>query len=226
MTCKVMPKPNSTALFKPGQNVNIMPLGDSITGSPGCWRAYLWNGLAAAGVKNINFVGTLTAQSCSQTHDANNEGHGGYLVTNIAAQNQLPAWLNATNPDLVLMHFGTNDVWNNKSATEILAAYTKLVEQMRAKNPRMVVVVAQIIPLTPRSSSACASCFNAVKTLNAAIPAWAKQLSTANSPILVADLWTGFDVQNDTSDGVHPVDSGNRKMADAWQKILLPLFPL
>src|SRR4051812_34204913 len=29
--------------------VRIMPLGDSITGSPGCWRALLWNRLQSGG---------------------------------------------------------------------------------------------------------------------------------------------------------------------------------
>ncbi len=29
--------------------VRIMPLGDSITGSPGCWRSLLWNQLQNAG---------------------------------------------------------------------------------------------------------------------------------------------------------------------------------
>jgi hypothetical protein len=38
--------------------VRIMPLGDSITGSPGCWRALLWNRLQNAGHTDIDFVGT------------------------------------------------------------------------------------------------------------------------------------------------------------------------
>jgi len=29
--------------------VKIMPLGDSITSSPGCWRALLWTNLVNAG---------------------------------------------------------------------------------------------------------------------------------------------------------------------------------
>ena len=38
--------------------VRIMPLGDSITGGPGCWRAVLWDNLQSAGYTNIDFVGT------------------------------------------------------------------------------------------------------------------------------------------------------------------------
>src|SRR5579883_3358319 len=88
--------------------VKIMPLGDSITGSPGCWRALLWNNLQNTGYTNINFVGTLNnSTACGIPFDGDNEGHGGYLATNIANQNLLPGWLSATNPDIVMMHLGT-----------------------------------------------------------------------------------------------------------------------
>src|SRR5512145_345139 len=73
----------------------IMPLGDSITGGPGCWRALLWNQLQIAGYTNIDFVGTMPAQGCSVAHDGDNEGHSGYLATDIADQNLLPGWLAA-----------------------------------------------------------------------------------------------------------------------------------
>lgn len=93
--------------------VRIMPLGDSITGSPGCWRALLWNNLQNAGYTNIHFVGTQPPQGCGIPYDGANEGHGGALATNIVSLNELPGWLSATNPDIVLMHLGTNDVWSN-----------------------------------------------------------------------------------------------------------------
>src|SRR5262245_24428169 len=64
--------------------VKIMPLGDSITGSPGCWRALLWQSLQQNGYTNIDMVGTLPAQGCSVAYDGDNEGHGGALVTTVA----------------------------------------------------------------------------------------------------------------------------------------------
>ncbi|KAF8757965.1 GDSL-like Lipase/Acylhydrolase family [Rhizoctonia solani] len=88
----------------------VMFLGDSITGSPGCWRALLWTQLVNAGKTNVDMVGTLPAQGCGIPYDGDNEGHGGYLATNIANQNMLPAWLSATTPDVVAMTLGTNDV--------------------------------------------------------------------------------------------------------------------
>ncbi|WP_309117067.1 cellulose binding domain-containing protein [Saccharothrix sp.] len=193
--------------------VRIMALGDSITGSPGCWRALLDRDLRAAGHTNIDFVGTLPAQGCGFPYDGENEGHGGFLATNVADQNQLVGWLAQTHPDVVLMHFGTNDVWNNRSPATILAAFGKLVDQMRADNPDMKVLVAQIIPMNPAN---CADCGQRVVNLNAAIPGWAAAKSTARSPVTVVDQWTGFSTSADTGDGVHPNASGDRKIAGRW----------
>lgn len=72
-------------------------------------------------------------------------------MTNVANQNQLVGWLSATKPTIVLMHFGTNDVWNNIATNTILAAYTKLVDQMRASNPSMKILVCT----TPSQSDEC-----------------------------------------------------------------------
>jgi lysophospholipase L1-like esterase len=191
----------------------IMPLGDSITGSPGCWRALLWNRLQNAGFTTIDFVGTLGPQGCSVPYDGDNEGHGGILATNMADQNQLPAWLSASRPDVVLMHLGTNDVWSNRSTTTILAAFSKLVDQMRANNANTKILVAQIIPMNP---STCAECGARVVALNNAIPGWAAGKSTAQSPITVVDQWTGFNTATDTGDGVHPNGAGDQKMSEKW----------
>jgi lysophospholipase L1-like esterase len=209
------------AVSAPAAPVKIMPLGDSITGSPGCWRALLWNKLQNTGFTNINFVGTLPPQGCGIPYDGDNEGHGGALATNIVSQNQLPGWLAATQPDIVLMHLGTNDVWSNIAPATILAAYSTLVDQMRASNPAMRILVAQIIPMNP---SSCPACAQRVVALNGAIPGWAAGKSTAQSPITVVDQWTGFDDASDTVDGVHPNDAGNQKVSDRWYPALAALL--
>jgi lysophospholipase L1-like esterase len=197
--------------------VRIMPLGDSITGSPGCWRAPLWNRLQSTGFTNIDFVGTLPRRRCGVAYDGDNEGHGGFLATKVANQNQLPGWLAVTRPDIVLMHFGTNDVWHNVPPASILNAFSTLVDQMRASNPGMKVLVAKIIPMHPGN---CADCAQRVVDLNNAIPVWASSKSTAQSPIVVVDQWTGFSAGTDTKDGVHPNDSGNQKIANRWYPAL------
>ncbi|KAG9090930.1 hypothetical protein FRC06_000818 [Ceratobasidium sp. 370] len=214
----------------------VMFLGDSITGSPGCWRALLWNKLQTAGKTNIDFVGTLPAQGCGVAYDGDNEGHGGYLATNIANQNQLPPWLAATTPDIVAMTLGTNDVsaaswkrlriqaytehkvWSNIAPSTITTAFSKLVDQMRASKPTMKILVAKITPMNP---SGCSDCAQRVVNFNNALPAWASSKTTSSSPITVVDLWTGYNTTSDTYDGVHPNDNGNAKIAS---KYYTPLY--
>ncbi|GIF76838.1 cellulose binding domain-containing protein [Asanoa siamensis] len=132
-----------------------------------------------------------------------------------------PGWLAATRPDVVLMHFGTNDVWSNLPTATILAAYTRLVDQMRASNPAMRVLVAQIIPMAP---SSCAACGARVVALNDAIPGWAAGITTAGSPVVVVDQWTGFSTASDTYDGVHPNAAGDQKMANRWYPALTAIL--
>jgi lysophospholipase L1-like esterase len=206
-----------TALSLPAAHaatpVRVMPLGDSITGSPGCWRALLWSRLQSAGITNVDLVGTLPPQGCGVTYDGDNEGHGGILATNMADGNQLPPWLAATHPDIVMMHLGTNDVWSGRTPSVILTAFSKLVDQMRASNPSMKILVAKIIPM---GTQACAECPQRVIDFDNTIQGWANGKTTGQSPIIVVDQWTGFNTATDTTDGVHPNNNGNQKISDRW----------
>jgi len=201
--------------------VRIMPLGDSITAGTGCWRAMLWNQLQTTGYTNIDFVGGVSdGGGCNPgyAYDFEHEGHSGHAITGIADANQLPPWLDAAMPDIVLMHLGTNDMWGGWIPLETkISAVTKLVGQMRANNPNMKIILAQIIPM---SESACATCPADVVAFNNALPALAASLTTAESPIVLADAWTGFDAIADANDGVHPNNSGYQKMADAFYPTL------
>lgn len=123
-----------------------MPLGDSITEIT-CWRAKLWDLLADANVtSDITFVGSMTdnIQNCVATHadwDHHHEGHSGYLAINIANSN-LVGWLASAKPDVVNFMLGTNDVAQSHSTNDIIAAYTKMVQEMRASNPNMKIIVS------------------------------------------------------------------------------------
>lgn len=51
-------------------------------------------------------------------------------------------WLASTGPDVVMVHLGTNDVWSNIAAEEIVGALESLVGDMRASNPAMKILVS------------------------------------------------------------------------------------
>lgn len=69
--------------------------------------------------------------------------------------------------------------------------------------------------------SNCPQCGQRVIDLNAAIPAWAANKTSAQSPITVVDCWTGFVDSSDTGDGVHPNNKGNDKMVNCWYQPLV-----
>ena len=106
----------------------------------------LWQNLDIAGYTGLDFVGSKrSTTACNIDYDPDNEGHSGFLATDIADQNLLVPWLSSANPDIVLMHLGTNDIWHkNLGANIILAAFTKLVGQMRANNPHMKIIVSNL----------------------------------------------------------------------------------
>lgn len=87
-------------------------------------------------------MGTLPSQGCGFDHDGDNEGHGGFLATNIANEGLLRGWLESTGPDVVMVHLATNDIWSAISTEEILGAFESLVGDMRDSNPQMKILVS------------------------------------------------------------------------------------
>ena len=208
-------------------NWRITPLGDSITGRT-CGPQLLSKELKDQGHDNFSFVGTvLNDQSCNGAPNVQTEGHGGYLVTDLVGNgkhaSELAQWTTADKPDVVLMHFGTNDVWNDVAPGSILDAYGTVIASLRSSNPSVIVFVAQIIAMNP---DGCADCETRVETLNAQIPAWASATSSASSPIYVVDQHAVFVPSSYkpnstyTADGVHPNPAGGQLMADQWYAAL------
>jgi len=205
-----------------------MPLGDSITGEM-CPPQLLSQQLIQSGHTHFVFVGSnLNNQSCYGAPNVQTEGHGGYLVTDLVGNGphaaELPRWCASDKADVVLMQFGTNDAWNNRSTQSILAAYSVVLADLRAVNPKVIMFVAQITPLNP---SGCGSCEANVVALNAQIPQWASSESTTASPVYVVDVFSAFDPttylpkSTDSSDGVHPTPAGSKLAADKWYDALL-----
>lgn len=214
----------------------IMPLGDSITETT-CYPHLLWKKLRDNGHTNFDFVGTKKNNQDCKVPDADQdcEGHSGYkvvdLVNNGPNATELPQWCSADNAEIVLMHFGTNDVWTpTPDNDKIIGAYSSVIDALRAVNPKVIVFMAQIIRMIPVntpncSSCACPTCDANVQTLNAKIPNWARSKSTADSPVYVVDLYNiGFDPATETGnnlDGVHPNKLGAQKMADGWYNAIV-----
>jgi hypothetical protein len=203
-------------------SVNIMPLGDSITVGPNgqsCWRAKLWQKLKAAGVTDIDFVGSVKEASCEGEYDPDTEGQAAIGVSGLANDNLLPGWLRAAQPDIVLLHLGTNDIAYGiaeygLTMTAIEEGYQRLLNQFRTYRSTIHVLVAQIIPI--ERTNACPDCARDVVALNNFLAQFVQRHSTEQSSLTIVDQHTGFNVATDTTDGVHPNDAGHEKIATKW----------
>lgn len=123
-----------------------MYLGDSIT-EVTCWRAVVWAQLADANLtEKVQMVGSMNnnPENCKSTaggFDTHHEGHSGWQAVNIA-NDYLPGWLSVSKPDIVQFMLGTNDVNHRRSTNDVIGAYTEMVEQMRASNPKIKIIVS------------------------------------------------------------------------------------
>lgn len=206
----------------------VMMLGDSIVAST-CYPQLVSKGLIDQAHTNFTFIGTQTNnQACNASH-VMDEGHGGYGVTYLPQNStrgtcqkpacgsfaELQTWA-AEAPEIVVMHYGTNDVWDGQPTDSILSAYSAVIDEFRRHDPAVIFFVSKIIKLDPMG---CTNCLRDVASLAAALTdTWAAMNTTTTSPVwIIDDYASGFDPDNssDTSDGVHPTPAGSQKMADA-----------
>lgn len=217
------------AVFPDGvSKPRIMIVGDSISAGAGCYKKYLLQNLVDNQLTSYEFVGEYTddcgggvrhsAVSCTTSGQYTQET---FTVPNCTTKTYpgLATLVSTHNPDLILLQLGVNDVWGGSAPIEpILANYAKLIDQARAHNPRIVVMVAQIHKIITDKCTNMASTTNAEK-LVMAVPGWAQTVSTTESPVLVADLWTNSDA-HEADDCVHPNDDGARRMGLNWYNAL------
>ena len=198
--------------------IRIMPLGDSITeasSSFGSYRYYLWLELTREGF-TVDFVGSMTGTggeaSVPAEFDSDHEGHPGWRADEVAAN--IERWARSTQPDLVLVHLGTNDLAQGQPPSDVIQDLTTIVDRLRVVNSHIHILLAQIIPMRADGPPD-------VLELNQAISALAAATSTVASPVASVDHFTGFDQARMTWDGIHPNREGNRKLAANWHTALL-----
>ncbi len=233
--------------------IRIMPLGDSITeGSASdanpddsdhwvSYRKLLWDQLITAGY-DIDFVGTVSGGDLIPDFDPDHEGHGGWSDDDIVYGNpsntgagKLADWLADQQPDIVLLHIGTNDLQPNADAVEAI------LDEIDAYSPDAWVVLARIINRNcsldfpvPCVQSVTTTTFNdhvedmaLDRITNPANPAYPDR-------IILVDMedGAGFDYRvepdGDMANNLHPyATDGYVKMADVWfpaiQEITMPV---
>jgi lysophospholipase L1-like esterase len=215
-----------------------MMLGDSITATT-CYPQLVYQDLRTAGHTNFTFIGgIINNQSCGvsglPSGGLRTEGHSGELVVTDTNNGSILNWFKANPPDIVVMHFATNDVWGNpgqSTATGVLNAYTTVLANLRSVNPSAILFVAQIIPMNP-SLNGCSTAnpCHYEATLDAGIPAWVTAHTTAASPVYAVNLENlynngYFPNSTYTSDGVHPSLAGSQPMGTTMSAAMIAQVP-
>ena len=103
-----------------------------------------------------------------------------------------------------------NDVLERQSVSETIEELGGIIDKLRNVNPRVTVLLAQIIPVDNSSRN------TVIRTLNERIDQLGKEMSHDGSLVIVVDHHSDFDAAIDTYDGLHPGLSGEKKMADRW----------
>jgi lysophospholipase L1-like esterase len=206
-------RPGDPPARRPGGALRVMPLGDSITAgvgsrSGGSYRTALYDRLRGAGL-DVDFVGS---QRSGPGADPDHEGHGGWTVERITAE--VDGWLAAYEPDVVLLHIGTNNVTRGEPPARIAGKLTALVDRIRAARPHTYVLVSQIVSSRVPAERVVGHRYNA-RILRIAAErgpfVWPVPQSTV----------TGGDLR----DIHHPNDSGYLKMARNFYTALTRVLP-
>lgn len=198
--------------------VRLMCVGDSITeggATFSTYRSVLAAKLAAAGYQ-VEFVGSRS--SPSPLGPLRHEGYGGKNVEFLATT--VPAHFAETPADIVLLHAGHNHFDTEQPVPGMVGATERLITEFRARNPSVVILLAQVIP------SGKLPKYSYLPALNVALAALAVRLHTAASPVILVDQATGFEWETDTiADHVHPNAAGAGKMAARWFNALEKILP-
>ena len=226
--------------------MRIMPLGDSITHGnisgvvPDdnayyiSYRKALWNRLKTAGYE-IDFVGSLNSGSAifGDPELADHEGHSGWKGSEIVngrkkkpEEGKLIDWLIAHQPDIVLLHIGTNGLNPNPSDVEDILIIIDYY------SPDTWVILARII--NQSCSADISPCPEAQKVtdFNDNVEDMALTRIANGDKIIIVDMENsaGIDYRpyplGDMWDNLHPYETGYEKMPDEWFLGLQEILPV
>lgn len=232
------PAPCPTVAGQPsGGSPRIMIVGDSITqGSSGdyTWQYRLYEHLRADGVRpqmvgpsnwlfnNVTNVEGDCSYADPRFEDANDTHWGMTLFEEQAA---IGAKVTTYRPNYLLVLLGLDDIfWFGISQPDMAANLQSFIAAARSAQPHIRIVLGLVPPdIHQQTDPAFAA---SIGSYNNTISSTASQLSTAASPIAVAQDGAGIDAAADLWDGTHPNANGEIKIAAGFADALASRFRL
>ncbi|MEM9771007.1 MAG: SGNH/GDSL hydrolase family protein [Cyanobacteria bacterium P01_D01_bin.73] len=198
--------------------LQILPLGDSITdgyGVPGGYRWRLGERLRTAAVE-VEFLGSLK-NGPKGWSDRRHEGHSGWRIDQI--QSKIHGWLAASQPDLILLMIGTNDVVQGFEMDSALMRLETLIKTIFQDCPQVALGVATIPPILdffPMGENPIGAQLHLeAQAYNDGVRLLVQRLRQEKRNIALAEAYPIFE-PSDLPDGVHPNRTGQDKLGELW----------
>jgi lysophospholipase L1-like esterase len=203
--------------------VKILLLGDSITaGVPYSYRSELYNNVSKRESKFV-FVGSEKSNPAKDkgAWDKHHEGHSGWTTQDIDWAYDLLS--ESYSSDIALIHLGTNDILRQAAGQHDVDQSEQhmrnIIAKLRNDNAEIQIYLAQILPIIhPDLDLALTD--SSVRAWNTVLAGLATELTTEASPIILVDMYSGFDATSFT-DGIHPTKDTAKEMADRWASALV-----
>jgi len=171
----------------------------------------VWNSLTSANY-NVDFVGSRNhGYAKTPSFDYNHEGYAGWTTHNIA--NHIYGFLVNNQPDIILLHIGSNDVSPSQANSSSVSGLNDILNEIDTYendyNHPIHIVLATIIQRnsfyhqTLRDYNQ-----NLINLANS-------RIADGDKITLIADMEYRLS-PNDYSDGAHPNNSGYHKMSNSW----------
>src|SRR4051794_37518542 len=136
----------AAALEAQAPPIRIMPLGDSITygsGAAGGYRNQLFQTLTSAGF-NVDFVGTQVGNGVGTLPDSDHEGHPGWIINQL--DTNIQGWLGSiADPDVILLHIGTNDFGTGTDTVHAIDRLDGLITKIANLRPYAHIIVTNLM---------------------------------------------------------------------------------
>ncbi len=179
--------------------------------TPGGYRFPLYVALTNAGY-SIDYVGTLTSNGATGLPDSDHEGHDGWKISDasIGVYEKILSWLSViADPDVVLLHLGTNDSGDGTAFTNAVDRLDDLVTRIATNRPYAHIIVTSLLPRGGSRYTAITNYFNPY------VPGKVAEQQTQGHRVTFLDMHA-YVTTNDMYDALHPTAVGYTNMANAW----------
>lgn len=220
--------------------LKIMPLGDSITrGSnrinypngaiPGGYRRELGLRLASAGISH-DFVGSRS-DNAAPGMDPHHNGLDGIRTDQVLAN--INTWL-TVNPDVVLMHLGTNDMLQHVPISTAINNLGTLITRITQNAPHRKLYVSTIIPIDEaRDGRSSAQWGGIVSSYNLQVKSLVQSHINQGRNVSLIDMHASIILTNpnpyynffQVGDRTHPGQAGYDQMGVIWSRALVSGSP-